>query len=111
MLLELMKLDFQHVVRTYVVENAKDLKFRKDDKERCRVYCRGEGCEWEMFCAHIKGEETWQLRKVIEGDHSCAPEFRVKMMNSKWLGSKLHTRVRENRDLQVTTIMQRAQQK
>jgi len=76
-----------------------------------RVYCKGEGCEWKMFCAHIKGEETWQLRQVSEEDHTCAPEFRVKMMNSKLLGSKLHTRVRENRDLQVTTIMQRAQQK
>jgi hypothetical protein len=86
------------------------LKFKKNDLKRMRVVCKGDGCEWKMFCGRIEGEETWQLRK-IEGEHTCAPEWKVKMMNSKWLGSKLHTRVRENRDISISTIMQRAQQR
>jgi len=69
-----------------------------------RVTCKGDGCEREMYCGKIEGEETWQMRKIL-GEHTCAPGWKVKIMNSKWLGSKLHTRVRENRDLSVTTIM------
>ncbi|XP_024632832.1 uncharacterized protein [Medicago truncatula] len=104
------KVDFQLAVRTFAVENARDLKFKKNDLKRMRVTCKGDGCEWEMYCGKIEGEETWQLRKII-GEHTCALGWKIKMMNSKWLGSKLHTRVRENRDLSVTTIMQRARQK
>jgi len=86
------------------------IKFRKTDKVRVRVGCK-EGCPWEAFCGKIPDEETWQLKKVYPGDHECDTDFNVNLMNSRWLGSKLHTRVRENRDLKISTIMERAQQK
>jgi len=36
------KSDFQDVVRTYAVENAKDLKFKKNDMRRMMVICKGD---------------------------------------------------------------------
>jgi len=104
------KLVFMEAMRTYAVHSGRAIKFRKNDKVRVRVGCK-EGCPWEALCGKIPGEETWQLKKVYLGDHECDTDFNVNLMNSRWLGSKLHTRVRENRDLKISTIMERAQQK
>lgn len=104
------KLVFMEAMRTYAVHSGRAIKFRKNDKVRVRVGCK-EGCPWEAFCGKIPGEETWQLKKVYPGDHECDTDFNVNLMNSKWLGSKLHTRVRENKDLKNSTIMERVQQK
>jgi hypothetical protein len=61
---------------------------------------------WEAYCAKILSEETWKLGNVA-GKHTCSREYRVMMMNCKWLGSKPHTRVRENRDFKISFIMER----
>jgi len=75
------------------------------------VICKGNkgNCEWEAYCAKIPDEETWQLRKVSK--HNCSREYKIRMMNSKWLGPKLHNRVKENLNLKLKNIIDRAQTK
>lgn len=99
---------FQEAIRTYAVHFGRDLKFRKKDKRRVRVTCKGAkgNCLFEAYCGKIPNEETWQLRK-IQRLHKCSRGFKLKMLNSDWLGSKLHSRVRENQNLKLTTIMNR----
>lgn len=89
---------------TMRVHNGKDLKFTKSDKIRVRVICKKDGCPWEAFCAKIPGEETWQLRKIVD-DHTCPWQFKVKLMTSKWLGGKLNNNVRENPSIQLGDII------
>lgn len=57
-------------------------------------------CLFEAYYAKIPNEETWELRK-IQRFHKCSREFKVKKLNSDWLGSKLHSRVRENQNLKL----------
>ena len=75
------------------------------------MICKGNkgNCEWEAYCAKILDEETWQLRKVSK--HNCSREYKIRMMNSKWLGPKLHNRVKENPNLKLKNIIDRAQTK
>jgi len=73
--------------------------------QKIRVVCK-TGCLWDAYCAKILSEETWKLRNVA-GKHTCSREYRVKVMNCKWLCAKPHTRVRENRDLKILFIMER----
>ena len=101
---------FQDAVRTYAVHNGYDIKFRKNNKERIRVYCKKDNCPWKAYCAPIVGEETWQLRKIID-DHKCGKEFKVKMLTSKWLGGKLNNTMRENPKIELEKIMTKTQQK
>ncbi|RHN65625.1 putative transcription factor interactor and regulator CCHC(Zn) family [Medicago truncatula] len=76
------------------------------------MICKGSkgSCIFEAFCAKIPKEETWQLRK-IQRLHSCSRVFKVKMLNSDWLGSKLNSRVREEPGLKLTTIVNRTIEK
>ena len=57
---------FQEAIRTYAVHFGRDLKFRKNDKRRVRVACKGAkgNCLFEAYCAKILNGETWQLRKI-----------------------------------------------
>jgi len=103
------KIEFQDAVRTYSVHDGKGLKFKKSDKKRVRVRCK-PGCNWEMYCAKIPDQETWQLRKII-GKHSCSNEYNPSLMNSKWLGRKLHTRVKEDPRLGIPDIINRTHRK
>ena len=107
----LSKEDFKYACRTYAVHYGRAIKFLKNDKTRVRVICKGNKgrCEWQAYCAKIPDEETWQLRKVTK--HNCSREFKIRMMNSKWLGPKLHNRVKENPSLKLNSIIERAQTK
>jgi hypothetical protein len=60
------KKSFQDAIRTYAVHSGRDLKFRKNDKRRVRVICKGAkgNCLFEACCTKIPNEETWQLRKI-----------------------------------------------
>jgi hypothetical protein len=102
---------FQEAIRTYDIHSGRDLKFKKNDKRRVRVICKGSkgNCRFEAYCAKLPNEETWQLRK-IQRFHKCSRVFKLKMLNSDWLGSKLHSRVRDDQSLKLTTIMNRTEQ-
>jgi len=106
------KKEFQDAVRTFAVHSGRDVKFDKNDKRRVKVICRGnEGkCDSQLYCAKIPGEETWQLRR-IKGKHSCTREYKLRIMNSDWLGDKLHSRVKENPSLKLKSIINRAHEK
>ncbi|XP_050920069.1 uncharacterized protein LOC127137673 [Lathyrus oleraceus] len=38
-----------------VVNEGRNLKFKKNDKRRMRVKCK-DGCPWKVYCANIKGK-------------------------------------------------------
>ncbi|KAK2437846.1 hypothetical protein QL285_022691 [Trifolium repens] len=61
------KEEFQYAIKCYSIQSARAVKFKKNDKTRMRVICK-PGCKWAAYCAHILGQETWQLRKIHD-DH------------------------------------------
>jgi hypothetical protein len=103
------KKEFQNAIKCYSIQSARAVKFKKNDKKRMRVICK-PGCKWAAYCAHIPGQETWQLRKIHD-DHKCNREPHVPLLSSNWLSKKLHTNVKENPNLKLLDIMERTQQK
>lgn len=103
---------FQEAIRTYAIHSGRALKFKKNDKKRVRVICKGSkgNCNFEAYCAKIPKEETWQLRK-IQRFHTCSRVYKVKLLNSDWLGGKLSSRVREDPSLKLSTIVDRTIEK
>lgn len=101
--------EFKAAIITYAIHNGRDLRWIKNDKTRVRVGCK-DGCEWLAYCAKLPDEDTWQLRKLVD-KHSCSLVYRVKMMNSAWLGNKLLNTVRENPKIKLTDICNKAHEK
>lgn len=69
-----------------------------------------DGCPYEAYCANIKGRETWQLRTIVN-KHTCSKGYKIRFLNSKWLGKKTQSNVRENPDLKLSDIMEKTHEK
>lgn len=74
-----------------------------------RVICK-KGCPCESYCAKLQDEETWQLRKIVD-KHTCSKDYKVRLLNFKWLDKKIQSSVRENPSLKLTDIMEKTKQK
>ncbi|XP_058747066.1 uncharacterized protein LOC131620058 [Vicia villosa] len=87
----------------------KDLKFMKNDKKRVRVRCK-DGCQWDLYCAKLPDEDSWQVRKIID-EHNCSREFNVKLLSTKWLSKRIHNSLKNNPRLKGKDIKDKALRK
>ncbi|WVZ21082.1 hypothetical protein V8G54_008404 [Vigna mungo] len=106
------KQDIIDVVKGYALENSRNIKFVKNDKIRLRMKCfgaKGE-CLWTIYCAYMEAEKLWQLR-TKNGIHTCSREFSLKLVEAKWLSSKLEKKIRENPKMKGVHIREKVQKK
>ncbi|CAJ2636458.1 unnamed protein product [Trifolium pratense] len=103
------KQEFQEAIRCYAIQSQRAIKYKKNDKKRIRLICKS-GCVWNAYCSHMPGQETWQLM-FVKDEHKCNREPKVKMLSAKWLGKRLHKKVKENPNLKLIDIMEKTQQK
>lgn len=103
------KIYFNEAITTFVVQSDRNLKFKKNDKQRVRVICK-EGCEWEAYCANSPKEKTWQPRKVIN-NHTCSRDYNVKIITTKWLSERIQNSLKNNHRMKIKDIKEKAQRK
>ncbi|XP_052724052.1 uncharacterized protein LOC128193901 [Vigna angularis] len=84
------KKDILDAIKTYALENGKNLKFIKNDKKRIRLKCVGEKgeCPWMAYFCYMEAVDTWQLRTMVD-KHTCSREHKLGVFNAKWLSKKL----------------------
>lgn len=68
------------------------------------------GCEWEVYCAKLPNEESWQVRKVND-KHNCSREYNVKMMSTQLLSKRIHNSLKNNLMMKVKDIKEKALRK
>ncbi|WVZ10489.1 hypothetical protein V8G54_015019 [Vigna mungo] len=80
------KKDIMDAIKTYALENGRNLKFMKNDKKRIRLKCvrAKEACPWMAYFAYMEAVDTWQLRTVVD-KHTCSREHKLGVFNAKWL--------------------------
>ncbi|WVY90028.1 hypothetical protein V8G54_035542 [Vigna mungo] len=106
------KQDIMDAIKTYAVENGRNLTYIKNDKKRIRVKCMGAKgkCPWMAYCGYMNAVRMWQLRTIVD-NHTCSREHKVKLLNSKWLSKRLEKTVRENPKVKVGEICDKISRK
>ncbi|XP_014503225.1 uncharacterized protein LOC106763567 [Vigna radiata var. radiata] len=106
------KNEFMDAVRSYVVHGGRELKFMKNNNRRVRVRCLGaqKSWPWMAYCGYMEGCRTWQLRKLVD-KHTSSRQFKIKMMNAKWLSETLDNSLQENPNLKINEIHSKALRK
>ncbi|WVZ22721.1 hypothetical protein V8G54_001265 [Vigna mungo] len=106
------KQDILDAIKTYAVENGRNLTYVKNDKKRIRVKCMGAKgkCPWMAYCGYMNAVRTWQLRTIVD-NHTCSREHKVKLLNLKWLSKSLEKTVRENPKVKVGEICDKISRK
>ena len=67
-------------------------------------------CTWFAYCAYVTATNIWQLRR-INGKFKCNKEFNLKMLNVKWLSSRLENTLRDNPSLRALDIQNKVTRK
>ncbi|WVY91445.1 hypothetical protein V8G54_036959 [Vigna mungo] len=99
------KQDILDAIKTYAVENEKNLKLVNNDKNRIRVkYLGSKGeCPWVAYFGFMDAVKSWQLRTMVDR-HTCSKEHKLRLFNAKWLSRKLEKTIRENPNLKGVNI-------
>ncbi|RYR38105.1 hypothetical protein Ahy_A09g043060 [Arachis hypogaea] len=101
--------EFKDTVAAYVVNTARDIKFKKCDLVRVRAVCQ-KGCPFWLYAHRVGEESTWQLRSM-NLQHSCMQTHRVGIMHSKWLGRQFKKKVESNPKIKVKELVAKAHKK
>ncbi|WVZ26072.1 hypothetical protein V8G54_004616 [Vigna mungo] len=106
------KEDLLDAIKTYAIQNGRNIRYVKNDKKRVRAKCMGyKGkCPWLAYCGYMDAIKTWQLRTIVD-NHTCSREHKVKLLNSKWLSKRLEKTVRENPRVKGVDIVQKINRK
>ncbi|WVZ26613.1 hypothetical protein V8G54_005157 [Vigna mungo] len=106
------KQEILDAIKSYALDNGRNIKFVKNDKQRMRFKCVGAKgqCPWRLYCGYMKVVKTWQLRTMVD-NHTCSREFNLKLIDSKWLSNKIHKTIRENRRVKGVDIREKIQRK
>ncbi|WVY96633.1 hypothetical protein V8G54_028784 [Vigna mungo] len=104
--------DLLDAIKTYAIQNGRNIRYVKNDKKRVRAKCMGskEKCPWLAYFGYMDAMKTWQLRTIVD-NHTCSREHKVKLLNSKWLSKRLEKTVRENPRVKGVDIVQKINRK
>ncbi|XP_014496741.1 uncharacterized protein LOC106758320 [Vigna radiata var. radiata] len=89
------KQDILEAIKSYALDNGRNIHFVKNDKQRMRVKCV---------------VKTWQLRTILDS-HTCSREFNLKLIDSKWLSKKIEKSIRDNPTMKGVDIREKVQRK
>ncbi|XP_052728479.1 uncharacterized protein LOC128195279 [Vigna angularis] len=106
------KQDFVDVIKTYAIENGRNIKYIKNDKKRIRLKCMGAKgeCPWMAYCAYMEAIHTWQLRTIVD-NHRCSREHKLRLLNAKWLSKRLEKTVKQNPQVKGVEIREKINRK
>ncbi|RYR20935.1 hypothetical protein Ahy_B03g066162 isoform A [Arachis hypogaea] len=88
------KMDFKEAVREYCIQEGRRVRFKKNDKVRCRALCKVEDCPWVIYASMDSESVCWQV-KIFNDDHACPREIKNRLANRGWLASKLVKKLRK----------------
>ncbi|XP_014492603.1 uncharacterized protein LOC106755020 [Vigna radiata var. radiata] len=104
------KQDILDAIESYALDNGRNIKFVKNDKQRMRFKCVGAKGPWRLYCGYMKAIKTWQLRTMLD-NHTCSREFNLKLIDAKWLSNKIQITIRENPTVKGVDIREKIQRK
>ncbi|XP_028800308.1 TMV resistance protein N-like [Neltuma alba] len=94
---------FREVLKEYCLLHGYDVKFLKNDKERCRVRCKKK-CGWLILVSKVGGSMTFRV-KTLGPKHTCGVTFNSRLATSKWVSNKIVDHMRMNKNLKPGDVV------
>ncbi|XP_024636474.1 uncharacterized protein [Medicago truncatula] len=98
--------EFRMAIREWNVLNGYQIKFVKNDKERCRVECKDKhnGCKYEAHCSKVANSHTYKI-KTLGVAHTCGRSLDNSSANANWLTNIVVEKMRGSGEQKVKDIM------
>ncbi|XP_038693818.1 uncharacterized protein LOC119991542 [Tripterygium wilfordii] len=93
--------EFKEAVSNYAIMTRHDIRFTKNEPNRCRAKCVGSSdCNWLIFGSFSKDVKGFQLKIFID-QHFCEPKRKMKLLTTKYLVSKFYDLVAAHPDIKI----------
>jgi len=86
--------DLNNCLRSYAVAHGYPIKFKRNDSKRLLVVYV-DGCPWRLWATYMQIEDSFQI-KSYKSVHKCIRNFKLKLINSKWLANEYHNKFINN---------------
>ncbi|XP_015949831.1 uncharacterized protein LOC107474703 [Arachis duranensis] len=103
---------FKEAVKEHALLNGRDIRFRKNDKVRCRVVCKGRKgkCKWVCFESKVGGSDCFRI-KTLNGKHTCGRNYSGRLASSSWISKKIANNISRGEEMKLATVIQTIQDK
>ncbi|RYR03187.1 hypothetical protein Ahy_B06g082031 isoform A [Arachis hypogaea] len=101
---------FKDAIKEHALLNGQDIRFRKNDKVRCRVVCKGKGkVQMDVFCK-VGGSDCFRI-KTLKGKHSYGRNYSERLVSSNWISKKITNNINKGEKMKLATIIKTIQDK
>ncbi|XP_025670684.1 uncharacterized protein [Arachis hypogaea] len=83
---------FKDVVKDSFIAEGREVKWIKNDRERVRVGCRDEECNFLVHLSYNKTLQCYQI-KTYQPEHSCARDLGSNAADQHWISRKIVKRM------------------
>ncbi|XP_058764112.1 uncharacterized protein LOC131637534 [Vicia villosa] len=96
---------FKKAVLEHNVLNGREVKFAKNDGERCRVICKDkQQCGYTVLCSRVLRTESFRIKTLIQ-KHKCGRKFFNKNANADWVSRIIVDKLKNNSGMKLNEIV------
>nr|KAJ0211898.1 hypothetical protein LSAT_V11C400179570 [Lactuca sativa] len=118
-------MEIKDKVNKLTIETRRNLGFKKNDKTRLRVVCKGNvdnvnasgvgkgnkvNCSWSMQTSRSKDSDCWYV-KTLRDKHTCVQTRKLKACTAKYISTEILDMVESNPTVPLLSIQDQVQKR
>ncbi|XP_038699608.1 uncharacterized protein LOC119996902 [Tripterygium wilfordii] len=93
--------EFKDAINSYAILTRHDIRFTKNEPNRCRAKCKGSfDCPWIIFASYNRDIGSFQVKTYVN-EHSCEQKRGLKRLTSKFLYNKFYGFITAHPDIKL----------
>ncbi|XP_058752080.1 uncharacterized protein LOC131625205 [Vicia villosa] len=96
---------FKDAILEHNVLNGREVKFVKNDANRCRVVCKDkEKCDYTVLCSRVLTSTTFRI-KTLYSKHKCGRQFFNRCAKADWVAKVIVDGLKNNTKMKLNDVV------
>ncbi|XP_058783323.1 uncharacterized protein LOC131658000 [Vicia villosa] len=96
---------FKDAILEHNVLNGRDIKFEKNDSNRCRVVCKdNKKCNYTILCSRVLSTATFRIKTLFD-KHKCGRQFFNKSAKAEWVAKVIIDGLKNNSKMKLNEVV------
>ncbi|XP_042043023.1 uncharacterized protein LOC121788417 [Salvia splendens] len=98
---------FYDVLRQYAIMTRRRVHVKRNDDDKLRAICKGQGCEWYVYLRKHEvhnGQDYVVMNMQRDHARTCSQALDSKWLTTKWLGERYMEKIKANPHIPLAAI-------
>ncbi|KAJ4977962.1 hypothetical protein NE237_008742 [Protea cynaroides] len=95
--------EFRLTLKECNIQEGTDILRVKNDRDRVIAVCASDGCQWRIHASQLSDKRKFMVKSYY-GEHTCTREPKIPNADSKWIATKLASRLRADPDMKISSM-------